>query len=176
MQKQFILSLTSGWSVMDINEEYLINCKIKLQPILLDDKSPFINLDFFGDTKSFYLHEPTTLEYNDYLAVGQHQCIIEFVNKGLYDTQGDKDLAVSIVSVELNGFANEKIKWAGKYWPDYPAHYIEENEKNGKILESCLSYSTYLGWNGKWILEIESPIYTWLHKKLDFGTIYPNIC
>lgn len=108
----------------------------------------------------------TKIYINEQLSLDNHFIWLEFVNKDYNDCQLDKnlDMAVQIESVTIEGMTLDRLKWAGNYYPEYPADY--PNKKT--VIESA----TYLGWNGKWVLPFSIPIFSWIHKLENLGWLY----
>lgn len=140
--------------------------KLVLSPVYYDEY-PEIKLSFDGRQKfNGTLTEKTIFELTSDLEIGTHTIEVHFLNKKNTDTKQELglDKAVVIESVILEGFDLERFKWAGIYYPNYPEHI--------KNAEPVLSPATYMGWNGIWILTLEIPIYTWIHKSESLGWIY----
>lgn len=76
--------------------------------------------------------------------------------------KSEKDLAVIVDKIEINGISDPRFVWQGKFHPEYPRW----EEDKGPI------DTNYLGFNGDWKLTISIPAYTWIHKTLDLGWIY----
>lgn len=109
------------------------------------------------------LSKPTELLIEENLSQGLHSLIVEFTNKNYQETSKDKDMAVLINLVKFQ-YINYDFKIFGRYFPDYPEPWASQ--------QPCLAkevYSSYLGWNGKWEMDFEVPIYPWIHKKLQLG-------
>lgn len=105
------------------------------------------------------------LEFDEVLETGKHYILIDFFNKDEYDP----DTAVIINNVTVEGMTLDRFKWANKYYPRYPKPYM--NSQSGKLPE-FLSHSTYLGWNGVWRFEFETPIFEWIHRLENLGWLY----
>lgn len=105
--------------------------------------------------------------------VGAHRLSVEFYNKNDSDTVVDKNLDKAII---INGVGFESMWFdsfmhSARYWPTYPDAYRRTCEQQGIVLEPSIA-SNYLGWNGKWVLPVEFPIYTWIHETENLGWIY----
>ena len=87
---------------------------------------------------------------------------IEHYGKTDVEYKDDQDTAVIIEEIRLNGISRPEFVWKGKFYPTYP---IWEQDQ-GSI------DTGYLGFNGTWKCQFTVPIYTWIHKTLDFGWIY----
>jgi hypothetical protein len=76
----------------------------------------------------------------------------------------DPDTALIIKQIRFNEISDPKFVYQGTYYPNYPKHLLGS--------ASVLHHQSYLSWNGAWQLEFTLPVYTWIHKTLDFGWIY----
>ena len=139
--------------------------KLVISPVFYGEY-PEIKL-LFDDVIKFEgaLKEKTIFDLTSDLHVGEHIIEVHFLNKKMSDTKVEQglDKAVIIESIIIEGMDNERFKWAGIYYPNYPEYIIDGTKE--------LPSTTYLGWNGVWILKLESPIYSWIHKKEYLGWI-----
>jgi len=97
--------------------------------------------------------------------------IIELINKRDCDTELSKglDKYLIIKSVVFFGIQDPRFTWAGTYRPDYPEPwYSQQSDPPPAILTN----QDRLSWNGRWVLEFETPVFTWMHRVLDLGWIY----
>jgi hypothetical protein len=111
------------------------------------------------------LSVPMDLHFNLDLEEGLHKLVIDFYNK----TNDNPDMAVEIKYVEFEGMRLDRFKWSSKYFPTYPEPWASEQTI---ALPEYHSSATYLGWNGRWELYFETPIFTWIHKLENLGWIY----
>lgn len=79
----------------------------------------------------------------------------------------DPKIAIEVTSLKFQNLPNEFSIYSC-YQPIYPEHWITENLAQGRMLEPVI-HSNYIGWCGRWWIDFETPIYTWLHKKLNLG-------
>jgi hypothetical protein len=114
------------------------------------------------------LAKSTTLNHQTMLTPDVHCLKIIYDNK----SKNDSTQAVLIKSIEFNNIQDKKFIWAGKYTPIYPEPWATEQRDQGQSLAPILSNTDYLGWAGTWSLEFTIPIFTWIHKIKNFGTIY----
>ena len=112
------------------------------------------------------------LTVDEQLPLGKYDITVEFVNKKDSDSHNGKDKAVIIDSITLNNIVNPKFVWTGIYEPKYPELWKKEQQDLGVVLKPQSSNLNYLGWNGKWTLTIDVPIFTWIHKIQNLGWIY----
>lgn len=110
------------------------------------------------------INVPMSLYFNLDLEKGPHVATIEFYNK----TNDTPDMAVEIESVTFEGMTLDRFKWANKYYPNYPEPWASTQTN----LEPVLTSSTYLGWNGRWELHFDAPVFTWIHQIENLGWIY----
>ena len=111
------------------------------------------------------LVEPMSLQFNLDLGQGSHEVYIDFASK----TNDTPDMAVEIDCVTAGGIAVDRLKWAGKYYPQYPEPWASQQTET---LQDCINSATYLGWNGRWVLQFTVPIFTWIHRIENLGWIY----
>jgi len=116
-------------------------------------------------THTLVLNNDAELAYDLELPIGQHKFMLEFANK----TNATPDMAVEIVSVEFEGMTLDRFRWSGVYYPDYPEPWASEQTDP---LPKFHTSATYLGWNGRWELAFETPIFTWIHQLENLGWIY----
>lgn len=107
-----------------------------------------------------------TLRIANPLSNGSHKVWIEFANKNYNECVLEKnlDMAVEIKAVGFEEMFLDRFRWAGFYYPDYPADYPDKKP----VIESA----TYLGWNGRWELPFTTPIFTWIHRLENLGWLY----
>ncbi len=86
-----------------------------------------------------------------------------FLNKTERDTVGDKDKAVVINSIGIEGFHYSSFMLQSKYCPVYTNGYYRYAKENNLSTESIIN-SNYLGFNGEWYLEFTWPVYQWIFE------------
>jgi hypothetical protein len=99
---------------------------------------------------------------------------VELLNKIDAGSVPEKSLdkAVIIDSVSFFEISDPKFAWVGVYEPNYPEPWATEQRTQGVVLTQHLSPHTYLGFNGKWTLTFDIPVFTWIHKIQNLGWIY----
>jgi len=139
--------------------------------VLLSQKSfhryPTVNISVNEQTQNLTINCDTWVTFNLDLSQNEQVTLsIEHYGKTDRDCVPFKDLdtAVIIKTVRLNGLSDPKFIWKGIFRPAYPDHY------EPKVAE--LTNTTYLGFNGVWTLDMTVPLFTWIHKILNFGWIY----
>jgi hypothetical protein len=84
-------------------------------------------------------------------------------NKTDADCQGDKDKAVIINSVGVEGFHYESFMYNTRYRPDYSDGYYHYAKENNITVEPII-HSNYLGFSGEWFLEFTWPTFSWIYN------------
>jgi hypothetical protein len=112
--------------------------------------------------------EITTIRYQATLPAAAH------VLKIRYHTKSDQDptQAITIKSIDFNGVQDPKFIWCGEYTPVYPEPWATQQRDQDITLAPTLINTDYLGWEGEWVLTFSVPVFTWIHKIKNFGTIY----
>lgn len=119
---------------------------------------------------------PNITEYFEFDAeVEEGNCFlsIEFKNKTILDTVLDKDgniisdLLLNIDSIEIDEMDLGSLLWtASNYVPNYPEKYKEKIAATGQTLSESVQNCVNLGWNGKWTLPFQSPLYIWVLENI----------
>jgi hypothetical protein len=148
---------------------YPVELDIQLQSVW-HNNPPEINIGINNDIQRIILSKDHIFHY-EFTADNTATLTVELLNKADADTIPDKglDKAVIIESVSFFGISDPKFVWAGVYEPKYPEPWYSEQTPRP---ESLLKNHTYLGWNGKWTLTFDLPVFTWIHKVQDLGWIY----
>lgn len=117
--------------------------------------------------------EPTYFEFDAEVEEGDCKLIIDFLNKTSNDTIKDNneeivsDLLLNIDSIEIDEIELGTIKWDhSDYQPIYPKEYVDVQLKQGVELQKNVKNCVNLGWNGRWILQFQSPFYIWLLENI----------
>lgn len=105
------------------------------------------------------------LNFEEVLKQGKHNLFIDFFNKEEYDP----DTAIIINRVTVESMTVDRFLWSNKYYPRYPQSYKDSQKCQ---LPEFLSHTTYLGWNGIWRFEFETPIFEWIHRLENLGWLY----
>lgn len=137
------------------------------------DNPPEINIGINDDIQKIILTNDKVFHYK-FICNNSSIITVELLNKIDSDTVLNKglDKAVIIESVSFFGISDSKFAWAGVYEPKYPEPWATEQRGQGVVLKQHVSPHTYLGFNGKWTLTFDVPVFTWIHKIQDLGWIY----
>jgi len=150
------------------------NCNIvvAVSPVSYDNVHPKCRIFFNNFMKDFVLNESKQIAF-DTTIDKDTDLTIELYGKENKDSIAGRDLRINIDSVSIMGIENKKFIYQGVYQPDYPEPWASQQRAQGIELSKEIQYTDSLGWNGKWILTISNPPFSWIHKVLDHGWIYP---
>jgi hypothetical protein len=149
---------------MSVLLEPVYHCECPEIKISLDNTIIFEG--FLQQEKFFYINRD--------LDIGNHCLEILFSNKKDSDVILEKNLdkAIIIKNIEFENFSSPKFVWSGLYYPKYPEPWYSQQLEKNQEPAAVLTNHTYLGWNGKWVLNFTVPIFTWIHTLENFGWIY----
>ena len=152
--------------------QYPVKLSITLRPVW-HAEPPRVRVTVNHQVQELDLVEITTLKFN-FESDCACDLVVEFLNKQDSDTvpEHNLDKAVVIESVSFFGINDPKFVWAGVYEPRYPELWATEQQSHGVVLQKQLTNQSYMGWNGKWTLTFEVPVFTWIHKVQNLGWIY----
>ena len=152
--------------------QYLVKLAVTLRPIWHLDP-PQIRLGINDNLSEISLTETTTVNF-EFESDQSCELIVELLNKQDSDTVPAQDLdkAVIVESISFFGINDPRFVWAGVYEPRYPEPWATQQQTQGVVLKQQLSPHNYLGWNGKWTLTFDVPVFTWIHQTQNLGWIY----
>jgi hypothetical protein len=144
-------------------------------PVIIDihlrsiwhDNPPEINIGINDNIDRIVLMDDQVFHY-EFVTNKSSVLTVELLNKTDTDTVNGLDKAVVIESVSFFGISDPKFAWAGEYRPEYPEPWASQQHELKPLLKS----HTYLGWNGKWTLTFDVPVFTWIHQTQNLGWIY----
>lgn len=151
---------------------YQVKLAVTLQPIW-HNRPPQIKIGIDDILSDVNLTETTTFNF-DVDAVEKCRLIIEFLNKTDQDTIPEQNLDTSVIikSIDFFGISDPKFVWAGIYQPEYPEPWATQQRDLGVVLPPQITNCDCLGWNGKWTLTFNVPVFTWIHNIQQLGWIY----
>lgn len=135
--------------------EYLVKLKLTLAPV----QQPWIMIKVGEHRVTQQLTVQTDFEF-EFTAKDQAVLTVEHYGK----SDQDAVTAVAIQRIEFYGISDPRFIWAGKYYPHYPAHCLDQTP--------CLTGQDYLAWNGVYELTFQVPVFTWMHQVQGLGWIY----
>ena len=127
--------------------------------------NPVISYNVGNQSNTLTLTKVTAFTFDCEFNNGPQKFILNFNNK----TNETPDMAVEIIAVSFEGMTLDRFKWSSKYYPVYPEPWASQQHEG--LPEYHVS-STFLGWNGRWELEFETPIFNWIHRLENLGWIY----
>ena len=143
---------------------------VTLEPIWWS-KTPEIvvclnQIELFAGT----LCQPVTLEWT-LPANDLNHFTIRLCNKEDSDTQNNKDMAIKILQLRIEGFAFDSFMHLAEYRPEYSQGYYEYASNNNLTVNSIIK-SNYMGFNGEWGIKFAWPTFTWIHEIENLGWIH----
>jgi hypothetical protein len=126
---------------------------------------PIVTYSVGNQHSTLTLTKITELVFDCNFNPGLQKFILHFNSK----TNETPDMAVEIVSIDFEGMTLDRFKWAGKYYPVYPEPWASQQPEP---LPEYQPSATFLGWNGRWELQFETPIFLWIHQLENLGWVY----
>ena len=156
-----------------MNIESNCNIIVTVSPVSYEDVHPKCRISFNDIVKDFVLDKSKQIAFNT--AIDKDRDLtIELYAKENKDSMAGRDLRINIDSVSIMGIENKKFIHQGVYRPEYPEPWASQQRAQGVKLSKEIQYADSLGWNGKWRLTISNPPFSWIHRVLDHGCIYPT--
>ena len=151
---------------------YPVHVEVRLRPIW-HINPPEINVGINNAIDRVILSDTQTFHFT-VTSTNESTLTVELLNKIDADTVPGTDLdkAVIIESISFFGITDPKFVWLGVYEPCYPEPWAANQRQNGVVLKQHLTNHNYLGWNGKWALTFDLPVFTWIHQVQNLGWIY----
>lgn len=129
-------------------KQFNVRVEVFLEPV----GTPDVVVTCNGRITELIVTEPVCVIFEFTNTQGPEQLTVTHRNRA--DTDGVT--AVIVKSVKVNGIESPKIEYQGMYYP------IGREARR----------TTYVDWNGVWVLDFTVPVYTWLHQILGLGWIY----
>ena len=139
---------------------YPVKMSVTLRPV----DNPEVRIGINGDLRPLRLEKTQTINF-EFESSGSCELTVELIDKTAQE-------AVVIESISFFDIEDPKFAWAGVYTPVYPEPWATEQHIQGVVLKPHLCPHTYLGWNGKWTLTFDVPVFTWIHRVQNLGWIY----
>lgn len=110
------------------------------------------------------ISESTNVSFTVLLPVGCVQkCNLEII-RSKFD--GFTEQLLNLEELWIDDINVSELCHGSKYYPIYPEPWFTEQKDQGTTWPEFLQAVTSWGWNGRWTLEYETPIYTWLLKNV----------
>mgnify|MGYP001568468243 FL=1 len=103
---------------------------------------------------------------------GDHQLIIERVNKSTRDTVVEdskivKDSTIEIIDVIIDDISIDGIMDNANFFPKYPEPWLGQQKRMGKEPSASYNYCRTLHHNGEWKLDFANPIHIWFFQNIN---------
>lgn len=144
-----------------MNTEYPVRISVTLQPV----QTPWVQVSVGPHCREQQLTETTEFCFDFDWPQGACSLIVDHCHKHAHDAH----TAVIVQRIELFGITDPKFVWAGEYRPTYPEPWRSQQTT---VPPAVLPQHNYLGWNGRWQLNFEVPVFVWMHRTLDLGWLY----
>lgn len=107
------------------------------------------------------------VEFEANLATGAHTLWVEHYGKQLTWTNKDHDNHVFIKKIYFDNVDLDQLDYCpithrGRFYPCYEQSYIVSCQDNGLVLPEYIQPNHYLGHNGVWKLDFQSPELLWI--------------
>ena len=156
-----------------MNIESNCNIIVAISPVSYDHVHPKCRISFNTIEKDFVLYSSKQIVFNTIIDKDT-DLTIELYGKENKDSVAGRDLRINIDSVSIMGIEDKKFIHQGMYRPRYPEPWASQQRAQGIELSKEIQYADSLGWNGEWRLTISNPPFSWIHRVLDHGWIYPT--
>lgn len=87
----------------------------------------------------------------------------------VYELELHNDAQFKIVDVAVMGISDYKFLYKSNYTPVYPEPW---RSTEGADWPDVLPHHQNISWPGVWSLNLESPVFPWIHHVLDLGEIH----
>ena len=146
---------------------YAIKIKILLEPIY-QYAAPHIIYGIDTNIMSQQsIRSAQEIVINSKLSQGSHRFFLELTNKDHAANKKDRDMHIKIKHIGFQDM-EENFHYFSKYQPVYPTQWLQQQKEMGKEWPETI-LSNHMGWNGTYYIDFETPIYKWIHKKLNLG-------
>jgi hypothetical protein len=152
-------------------KKYQTDIEIDVVP-MYHASAPEIMYGFDHDLVRVELTQPVVLRFNDSLTAGTHSVIIDFVNKTDADCVPDQglDKYITIGAIRINGLHLPRFNWLATYEPVFPEPWHSQQNPRPNPVQAG---ETHLGWNGRWCLQFDAPVFSWIHQIENMGWVWP---
>lgn len=139
-----------------------VKLALDIEPIYWAEQ-PMVKIQFNEQVlHEGYMGEHKTFEWL-LPAADNNRISVFLLNKTDRDTVGDKDKAVIIKSIGIEGFRYSSFMLQTQYRPVYTKGYYQYAKENNIKVQPIVK-SNYLGFNGEWYLEFTWPVYQWIFQ------------
>ena len=121
---------------------------------------------------NFVNKQRTTISFDVELDDGEHQLIIERVNKSTRDTVVEdskivKDSTVDIIDVVIDNISIDTLLDHANFFPKYLEPWLSQQKQIGKEPPASYNYCRTLHHNGEWKLDFANPVHIWFFQNIN---------
>lgn len=152
-------------------KKYQVEIEVDIVPTYHDTVPEIIfGIDHAEDR--MHLVRPTTVRFDQLLKAGTHSVIVDFVNKADSDCVPDQglDKYITIGDIRINRICVPRFRWLATYQPQYPEPWYSQQTPPPPPVQTG---QTHLGWNGRWQLQFDAPVFGWIHHVENMGWVWP---
>jgi hypothetical protein len=142
--------------------DYLVQMAVTLTP-KIGITAPEVQISVPGYRTTHVLQQTEKIQLEFVAATGWLDIV--FCNK----SELDGEMAVIVDRIEFFGISHPKFVWSGVYYPQYPKLW---HSQQCPAPAAELPGSDYMGWNGRWRLDFDVPVFGWMHRTQGLGWIY----
>jgi hypothetical protein len=115
--------------------------------------------------------QKTNISFDAELDDGDHQLVIERINKTTKDTVIEdskivKDSTVDIIDVVIDKISIDALLDKANFFPKYPEPWVSQQKQIGKEPSASYNYCRTLHHNGEWKLDFANPVHIWFFQNI----------
>jgi hypothetical protein len=115
--------------------------------------------------------QKTNISFDAELDDGDHQLVIERINKTTKDTVIEdskivKDSTVDIIDVIIDKISIDALLDKAIFFPKYPEPWFSQQKQLEKEPSASYNYCRTLHHNGEWKLDFANPVHIWFFQNI----------
>jgi hypothetical protein len=131
-----------------------------------------LNKKTVENVNNFVNAKETGISFDVDLEEGEHQLVIERLNKSTNDTIVKdskilKDSTVDIIDVEIDNISIEPLLDHANCYPRYPEPWLSQQIQSGKRPPVSFNYCRTLHHNCEWKLDFATPVHVWFFQNIN---------
>ncbi len=121
---------------------------------------------------NFVSEQKINITFDTDLEDGEHQLVIERVNKPTKDTVIEdskivKDSTVQIIDVVIDKISIDPLLDHANFFPKYPEPWLSQQKQAGNEPPVSYNYCRTLHHNGQWKLNFSNPVHIWFFQNIN---------
>lgn len=121
---------------------------------------------------NFANEQITNISFDADLHDGEHQLIIERLNKPITDTivkdsKIVKDSTINIVDIIIDDISINALLDHANFFPKYPEPWFGQQKQIGEEPPRSYNYCRTLHHNGEWKLNFSTPVHIWFFQNIN---------